>query len=473
MIELWPFQQTLIQDLRSALISGHRAPLLVSPTGSGKTVMFAYLTSRLAANGFRTMILAHRKELLHQISDTLADFDVLHGIVAPGAKYAYRAHHPVHVASVFTIVHRLKWVVAPDYVIIDEAHHAIAGSTWSKALDHWRLLNPKMRLIGVTATPERLSGEGLDDTFDTLLMGPSVKELIRDSYLAPYRIFAPPVAIDTSGLHRRAGDFIRAEAAALMDKPKITGDAIEHYRRHLNGAPVVAFCVSIEHAHHVAENFRQEGYRAAAVDGTMKDRERTGIVQDFTAGRLNVMTSCDLVSEGFDVPGMMGCINLRPTESLAMCLQQWGRTLRYQDGKTAILLDHVGNSARHGLPDQDRQWSLAGRPKSDNRRDEDDISIRQCGACGRVCGVASRNCPECGAEFEIKARKIQEVAGTLEEIEQQRQQEIYTRKNEVFSARDIETLTQIGRMRGMNNPVGWAGHVLAARAKKALKRNNL
>lgn len=465
MIELWPFQAKLIQDLRHQLMMRRTAPLLVSPTGSGKTVMFAYLAGRLSENGFRSVILAHRKELLDQISKTLRLFHVQHNQIAPG--HTYNSIPLTHVASVFSLVRRLKYVKVPNYVIIDEAHHAIKGSTWSKVLDYWKAANPKLRIVGVTATPERLSGEGLSDTFDSMVMGPTVAELIRDKYLAPYKMFAPPRQVDMSGLHRRMGDYVKSEAAELMDKPKITGNAISHYRKHLNGAPAVAFCVSVEHAHNVAEQFRAQGWKAASIDGKLSAQDRKERTDDFAAGRLNVMTSCDLISEGYDVPGMMGCINLRPTESLAMCLQQWGRTLRYVEGKTAIILDHVGNSARHGLPDQDREWSLQGCDRRNRgKRDDDDIAIRQCRMCGAVNPSHRPTCSECGSVFKVKARKIEEVEGTLEEITGERVAE-FMQSN--IAKRQYEAIVDLGKRRGYKNPEGWAKHVFDATTEKRIK----
>jgi superfamily II DNA or RNA helicase len=428
--------------------------------------MFAYLTGRLTAGGKRTVILAHRKELLDQISNTLRMFKVKRAMIEPGATYNSLA--PVHVASVFSVVRKLDYIKVPDYVVIDEAHHAIPGSTWNKTLDHWRKHNPKMRLVGVTATPERLSGEGLGDTFDTMISGPTVAELIRDKFLSPYRMFAPQRPVDLSGVHRRMGDFVKGEIAEKMDKPVITGNAIAHYKKHLNGAPAVAFCVSVEHAYHVAEQFQAEGWRAAGIDGKLTRKDRKERVDDFAAGRLNVLTSCDLISEGYDVPGMMGAINLRPTESLALCLQQWGRTLRYQDGKTAVILDHVGNSARHGLPDQDREWSLQGRSaQARGKRDPDDIAIRQCTACGAVNPATARVCSECHTEFKAKPRKIKEVDGVLEEIVGQRKAE-FMQSN--IAKREFEALVALGRRKNYANPEGWARHVQEALTDKRLKK---
>jgi len=407
------------------------------------------------------VILAHRKELLDQITATLDDFNVRSAQIAPGTVYDPR--YPVHVASVMSVVRKLSQVQVPDYVIIDEAHHAIPGSTWNKTLDFWRKANSKLRIIGVTATPERLSGEGLDHTFDQMIMGPSVAKLIEDKFLAPYKMFAPPRAIDTSQLHHRAGDFARKEAEELMSQSFIMGDAIAHYKKHLNGAPCVGFCVSIAHAEAVAANYAANGFQAVHISGKTKKSERNEIIRDFSQGRINYLASCDLISEGLDVPGMMGCQNLRPTESLALCLQQWGRTLRYVKGKTAIILDHVGNSSRHGLPDQDREWSLKGRDKKKGETDGDGLVVKQCKACGRMCAAACLECPECGEEFDVEIRSIKEIEGELEEI---KEQEKWQFRKSRFAAKDLDSLTAVGRLRGMKNPEGWAKHVLDARTNK-------
>jgi superfamily II DNA or RNA helicase len=460
-IELWDFQGELVADLRSKLVAGWKAPLLVSPTGSGKTVMFAYLAGKMAARGTRAIIMAHRKELIKQISDTLADFDVPHGFITAGTKYD---EDPcVHVASAFTAVRRLKSILAPDYVIVDEAHHAIAGSTWRKCIDHWRSLNPKLRIIGVTATPQRLGGEGLHSTFDSMIIGPDTRTLIDAGYLCEYKMFAPPVPLNTSSLHMRGGDYRRDEVDALVDKPKITGNAVAHYRKYLDGRPTVAFANSIAHARHVAEDFAAAGYRSASIDGAMKAEDRDEVVRDFSAGQLNVMVSCDLVSEGFDVPGMHGAIFLRPTESLALYLQQCGRVLRtFADKEHAFILDHVGNSARHGLPCDERHWTLAGSKKS-KRKDPDDIAIRQCPNCGCVCAQSAMVCDECEYAFPKKVRTLAEVKGELELVKRRRQLEF---KRQRAEAVDLPSLIEVGKMRGFKNPRAWAEHVLDARDRK-------
>jgi DNA repair protein RadD len=464
MITLRPYQDQCIAGLRGAFAQGYHSPLLVSPTGSGKTVMFSYLTGKLLAAGKRVALLCHREELVDQISRTLRDFDVRHGLITAGSLYDRRLQ--AHVASVATLIRRLDRTAVPDYVICDEAHHCIGASTWGKIVAGWRKVNPALRLIGVTATPERLSGEGLGEVFDEMVLGPTTRELIDIGSLAEYRLFAPHQAVDLSGVHMQAGDFNRKELGGALDKPAIIGSAVGEYSKLLNGAPAVAFCVSVEHAHHVAEQFRAAGFRSACIDGKMDKGLRRDLVRDFANGQVNVLTSCDIVSEGFDIPGIVGAILLRPTWSLALYLQQVGRALRTAPGKdSAVLLDHVGNSSRHGMVDDPRAWSLLGREeRRGKKKDEDVVACRQCEKCYAVSPAAASKCRECGAPFPVKSRQIEEVAGTLSEVEVAKARREAARTQ--AAAQTLEDLIRLGTQRGMANPTGWARHVHAARVAK-------
>lgn len=422
---LRPYQSTWIDGLRASFTAGFRAPLGVLPTGGGKTVAFSYLTSRLLANRKRVTLLAHRQELLDQISGTLDRFDVPHGRIAPG--WLYDARKLAHVASVQTLVRRLERVAVPDYVICDEAHHAIGESTYGKVLRYWRERNPGLRIVGVTATPERLSGEGLGETFDDMVIGPTTRELIDLGALAPYRLISPPGhAADFDGVKLIAGERSRkGMAEVLRAKPSIVGDAVSHYAKLCNGAPAVAFCISVEEAELTAEKFRAAGFRSCSIDGKMDDALRRSITSDFAAGGINVLTSCEILSEGYDCPGIHAAIMLRPTESLALYLQQVGRALRPAPGKqSAIILDHVGNAGRivagefqdkHGLPDAERQWSLTGRDGARKTKAAAN-ACRQCEKCFAVSPAACAKCRECGAAFPVKAREVDQVEGELHEV---------------------------------------------------------
>lgn len=458
------YQASLIDTLRQAFRDGHMSPLMVLPTGGGKTVCFSYLAARLRESGKRLQILVHREELVDQVSRTLEAFAVPHGIIAPGHPHDLLA--TVHVSSVFSVTRRMDRVKVPDYVICDEAHHCIKQSTWGKLIDTWRGMNPALRLIGVTATPARLSGEGLGEMFDHMAIGPSSRELMDMGALAQYRLFAPAVAADLSGVRTVAGDFNRGQAAAAMDKPAIIGDAVAHYRRICEGAPAVAFCASIQHAEHTRDQFTAAGFAAVCLDGKMDKGLRRSAIRDFQAGRIHVITSCDLISEGFDVPGIISAILLRPTQSLALYLQQVGRALRPKP-EPAIILDHVGNTARHGMPDDPREWTLTGTQGGRKTKAAED-AVRQCGSCYATSPAAAPKCRECGTPFPVRSREIDQVAGELSEIEVQRIKREAAQAQ--GSARDLQALAELGRVRGMKNPEGWARHVMAAREAKQNRR---
>lgn len=455
-ITLRPYQATLVERTRANFIVGKRSQLLVSCTGSGKTVMFSYMAGRAVERGLRVWILAHRVELLDQISRTLSSFGVSHGMIAPG--YIGDRRRPVQVASVFTLARRLDRYDAPDLIIVDEAHHAISTSTWGRVITAF----PKAKLLGVTATPIRLSGEGLGDLFECMVQGPTMRELIELGALSPYRLFAP-AGVDLSGVHTRMGDFVRGEIEAAMDKPSITGDAVSHYQKLAPGKRAVAFCVSVEHAVHVATQFRAAGIPAQAIDGGMDRTLRASVLSEFSAGRIQVIASCDLISEGFDVPAIEAAILLRPTQSLGLYLQQVGRALRTFPGKQeAIILDHAGNVARHGLPDEERVWSLDGSQRRKGAQ-RSEVPVKTCGSCFATVASMATHC-SCGFEFQVQRREVQQVDGVLQEIDLATA--VRQRRQEQGRAQSEGDLVKIGRARGMKRPELWARHVLRARAAK-------
>jgi superfamily II DNA or RNA helicase len=399
--------------------------------------------------------------LVDQVSDTLSAFNVAHGVLARGRRAPPSVR--VVVASVFTLVRQLAERPAPDLLVCDEAHHATGGSTWGKVM----AACPKAFVLGVTATPYRLSGEGLGQSFDTMVLGPTVRELIDMGSLADYRIFAPK-SIDMTGMHKRGGDFVRGELAQRADKPSITGDVIGHYKRLADGLPAVAFCVSVEHAGHVAQQFRDAGYRAVSIDGGMDRDVRRTVVADFKAGRINILTSCDLISEGFDMPGIHVGILLRPTMSLGLHLQQIGRVLRVSPGKErALILDHAGNTFRHGLPDDERDWSLDGDDARKRKASEDEpLPLRLCKQCFAVLRVSLSACPQCGTPVVVKARKVEQQEGTLEEVDAAVLRR--ERAREQGQAATLEQLIDVGKRRGFRNAVGWAKHVFDARRRRVV-----
>ena len=452
-IALRPYQLEAVQRVRLAFMEGHRAVLFVLPTGGGKTVVFSHIAQQAAARGNRIAVLVHRAELLEQASRSLAALGVEHGLIAAGRSMNLRA--PVQVASVATLARRLG-LLKPEHfqlLIVDEAHHSNAG-TWSKVIGHFH----SAHLLGVTATPVRSDGRGLGEFYSELVLGPTPAWLSDNGYLAPARVYAPPIGFSAQGLRRRMGDFDLRQAAGALGGSRILGDAVSHYQRHLTGRTAIGFCCSIAHAQAVAEAFSERGINAASIDGTQDAATRRQLLEQLGAGELKVLTSCSLIGEGVDVPSVGGCLLLRPTQSLALHLQMIGRCLRPQPGKEAVILDHVGNIERLGHHLDVQEWSLDGIKKREQTRAP---SVKTCPQC--FCAMASTLslCPECGHVFRPERQKLVTVEGELREISQQELRS--RRKKEQGDARSLEELIALGTKRGLKNPQGWARHVLAGR----------
>lgn len=452
-MDLRPYQDRLANDIRSAFVSGARRPLAVSPTGSGKTVLFSYITSQVLKRGARVMIIAHRREILDQISATLKRVSVPHGFIQAGKPMSKQA---AMVASIQTLGRRLDQVNPPDLVIIDEAHHSVSKS-YVEVFARW----PEAKFIGVTATPERLDGKGLGSMFDRMVMGPSVQWLIDNGFLARPVYYAPRETVDLSAVHKIAGDFDRAEAEEIIDTPKITGDAVAHYRRLCPNQRAVAFCISVAHAQHVADQFCAAGVPAASIDGTLEPEVRAQRVADLTAGRILVLTSCELISEGFDLPAVNAAILLRPTHSLSMHLQQLGRALRPCPGKThATILDHVGNCIRHGLAEQERAWDLEGREKRTKKSTP--VETKQCKHCFAI--FTGTVCPQCGTDREITGREVEQVDGELQRLSIEDIAAKREARREEGKCRTLEDFKALARERGYKP--GWAYFRWQARQRR-------
>ena len=349
--------------------------LLGDFTVTHNTVMFSYVASSTAARGRRVLILAHRKELIRQASRKLSDAGIAHGIIAPGFT---PTDDLVQVASVQTLQRRLKdpRYSPPDLIVIDEAHHAVAGQ-WATVVAAY----PRACILGVTATPERLDGRGLGvahgGPFDALVMGPTVRFLIDNGFLTPTRVFAPADGPDLTGIRTRGGDYEVGSLAAAMSGAQLVGDAVEHYAKHAPGQPAILFSPSVAHAETMAAAFRVKGWRATAASGTSSAADRDAAINGLASGAVQILCSCDLISEGLDVPAVGCVILMRPTKSLGLYLQQVGRGLRPAPGKShLVVLDHAGCSLQHGMVEDDRQWSLEGRD-----RKAKPAGTKQCKAC--------------------------------------------------------------------------------------------
>lgn len=383
MFQLRPYQQKLVDGARSAYRQGFKAPCVVSPCGSGKSIIIAEI-ARITSG--RVLFLVHRGELRDQIRNTF---------IKSGVDMSR-----VEVGMVQTIARRLDKTLKPDLIITDEGHHGSARS-YQKIYEHF----PSAYRLGFTATPVRLGGEGLEGTYDTIVEGPSVRWLIDNHCLAPYRLFAPEL-LDRKTLKKSHGDFT---AASIEDAfgSKIYGDVVATYKKLADGKKAICYCAGISSSLKAVQEFNNAGIPAAHIDGKTPKDERDRIISDFRDGRIKILSNVDIVGEGFDVPDCEVSILLRPTKSLSLYIQQAMRCMRYMPDKEAIIVDHVGNCLEHGLPDEDREWALGGIKKRTTGGGEKGVLLRTCDECFQVwLADDGRICPHCGHEQKIKEREL-------------------------------------------------------------------
>jgi DNA repair protein RadD len=361
-VHLRPYQEADLERVRARIRAGVRRVLLQQPTGAGKTILAGTMLGGAADKGKRSWFAVHRKELLDQTSEKLTMLGVPHGFIASG--YPTNSFAPVQLCAIDTLARRLTECDTPDFIVPDEAHHMVA-STWDKCLSGHDAIS-----VGLTATPERLDGRGLKDHFDELIVGPSVKSLIEDGYLSPYRYFAPGEP-DLAGVKVLGGDFNRGDLASVMKDAALIGDVVQTYLRLAEGLQGIVFGVDRQHSREIAEAFNAVGVSAVHLDGVTPTIERKRQIERFRNGETKILCNVELFGEGFDVPNVSYVGLARPTQSLALHLQQCGRALRLFPGKSsAIVCDHAGNALRLAtLPDDERSWTLEGRKRGKRSAD--------------------------------------------------------------------------------------------------------
>jgi len=300
-----------------------------------------------------------------------------------------------------TTVKRLGRMQKPDLIITDENHHGLANS-YRKIYDHFK----DVKRLGFTATPIRLNGSGLGDVNDVLIEEVDAEWLIENNYLAPYKYYAPKL-IQTENLKLNN---LKEFSNASIDKEiknMIYGDVIKHYRELADEKQAIAYCHSVEASKRTADSFTNAGISAAHIDGKTPKNERDDIIQAFRNREIQILCNVDLIGEGFDVPDCSTVIMLRPTQSLSLFIQQAMRGMRYKPNKTSIIIDHVDNISKHGLPDMKREWSLKGKKK---QAQENETAVRQCEQCFAAYDPnVSDKCPLCGFK-----PKVQEQASDID-----------------------------------------------------------
>jgi len=435
MIELRPYQIDAISETDAAWKAGATNVLLQLATGAGKTVVFSNIISRHIG---WSIAIAHRVELVSQISLTLARYGIRHNIIAQ--KNSIREIISIHmgefkksfydpqatsiVAGVDTLLRmpiNTPWFSRVTLVVQDEGHHPLRDNKWGTAAS----LFPNAKGLYPTATPIRADGRGLgrhaDGLMDALVEGPGMRDLIKMGFLSEYRIFAPLSDVDLTDVPISAGgDYSPPKLRTAVHKSHITGDVVKHYLRIAPGKLGVTFTVDIDSAVEIAAEFRSHGVAAEVISSKTSDLLRASIMQKFRNREILQLVNVDLLGEGVDVPAIEVVSMARPTNSYAVFSQQFGRALRPMEGKDrAIIIDHVANVMRHGLPDSPREWSLDRRDRRSRGLMKDVIPVKTClnSNCLAVYERFHKKCPECGFYTPPADRYAPEfVDGDLSEL---------------------------------------------------------
>ena len=403
--KLFDYQKRLVDEARTHIANGHKGVLIQSPPGSGKSVVIAEIVKQASLKGNHTLFLVHRIELATQIEETF----VTHGV---NMNY-------VSILSPQRARNRIGKIPDPKIIVTDETHHSRAKS-YLDVYDAY----PEAVHLGFTATPWRMNRKGFTDIFDKLVLGESVEWLIENKNLAPY-IYKSVNLIERKKLKKAStGDYNKKSIDDALGK-YIFGDVVKNYQTHADGEQAILYAHSIEASIKFAEEFRANGITAEHADSKTPAALRERIMNDFKTGKTKVICNVDLISEGFNVPDCSTVIQCRPTESLVLFMQQSMRGMRYRPNKVSMILDHVGNYARHGLPDTEHDWEVHfnGREKKCGELHEVE-SITVCESCFVAFSrkVHGSVCPECGhdnAENEEKEKSLLKEDAELVDITQE------------------------------------------------------
>jgi len=435
-LQLYPFQKDLKRDVYDDWEKGIGNVCMVLSTGGGKTCI---LSEIIKEHKGPSVVTAHRQELVCQISTNLAENGVTHRIIGPSnivrlvvrihmrkfGKSFYDPNSSCAVAGVDTLHRReeqlKKWADSVTLKITDECHHVQKNNKWGKA---WEMF-PNALGLGVTATPVRADGHGLgahnDGVFQSLVIGPPMRFLIDQGYLSDYRIFAPSNDLDLSEVtvSKKTGEYSPVKLKSAIQKSQIVGDIVEHYLRIAPNKLGITFVESIETAELVAKKFNAAGVPACVVSSKTSDADRVSIIERFTRREILQLVNVDLFGEGFDLPAIEVMSMGRPTESYGWYVQAFGRPLRILEGKDfAIIIDHVGNVIRHGLPDTPKFWSLEPRDRRRRKVNDGSIPLKSCVNCASVYERIYKACPYCGhVDFPMARTAPEFVDGDLMELD--------------------------------------------------------
>ena len=419
MTQLRSYQQAGIEKLRISIMQGSRRPLLVAPTGSGKTVLASAIVKNAAAKRKYVLVLAPRRELIYQFSRSLDKFGISHGVIMAGEPMSQMEQ--VQVAS-FDTLHsrgvRNEKIMMPkaDLVLVDEAHLSIADTRKDIISTY-----PDAIVVGLTATPARGDGRGLGEIYNDLIVTTTVRELTDAGYLSPVRYFGGSKP-DLEGLKRnRDGDYQEKGLAKRADKPELIGDVVHNWFRIASDRRTVVFAVSRAHSRHLCEEFQLRGVKAEHLDGETPLDERKAILERISTGETQVLCNVFVATFGLDIPSLDCAVLARPTRNITLYLQTAGRVLRTCEGKKdAIIIDHAGAVEEHGFVDDFIPWSLDETQSVKERKEKHQQERKEpkeitCGDCGFTF-KGTRICPHCGHEMIPPGKPVPTHEADLNEI---------------------------------------------------------
>lgn len=413
------YQKELITDIIESMKRGNRKIMVQSPPRSGKTVVMAYIAKNATDKNKKVLFFSHRKEINEQVIATFERGDV--------------DLDNVTIGTVGSLVRKLDKLPNFDVILVDEAHH-IKAKQYQTILNYFK----DATQLFFTGTPIRLDGAGFHDLAEDLVEGKSVKWLQENGNIAPFKYYAPSL-VDTTRLKKRAGEFTKASIDESM-KRVIYGDVIAHYEKLAKGKQAIIYTHSVEASENVSNAFENAGYTSIAISGKTPPEVRDRAMRAFRDGELKIMVNCELFTEGIDLPNVDVCIMLRPTQSLSLYLQFAMRALNPREGKTAIIIDHVGNVDRHGLPNDDREWTLSGVSKQKQKTKLGEPTTRTCDECYATFWSAERICPLCGHENQPTKEGIE----ILREIELEERRQAINDKVETFVTSDqCQTIAEL------------------------------
>lgn len=440
MFQLFDYQQDLVDKARNDLAAGNQGVLIVSPPGSGKSVVISEIARLTVKKGGHVLFFVHRQELVKQIKDSFKQqgVDLNHCTIMTVGKVA----------------NRLKILPKPNLIIVDESQHSRA-KTYLKIFGYY---NDVPRL-GFTGSPWRLSGKGFKDIYSAMIEGPTTKWLIEHHKLAPFTVYGYQLGNKDLLKKSSTGDYT-SKSMDDFTKSIIHGDIVKSWLKFAKDRKTIIYCHSTSFSKIVAQEFRSAGINTAHADAKTPSNERNKIMDSFKQGQIKVLCNVDLVSEGFNVPDCSCVVLLRPTESLVVYLQQSMRAMRYQPHKQAIIIDQVGNFERFGLPDTDYKWTLEDRekhPRKDSGSTEG-LQIKTCPDCFAVIKAECVKCPICGHDFSIEIRKIkQKKDQELRAIKAEKFHIDLIAKKKVSELTSFKELTMYAKAKHYKN--GWAWHM--------------